>query len=289
MKGDFMNRRMFLKRLLLGTAAVGAIGMGYSIQAERFRYETVRQRIIMPRLPAAFNGIRIVQISDIHLGYHYTADDFRIVVEKVAQERPDLICFTGDLYDFSIGEDAALCVSLLQSLAAPLGKFAILGNHDYYTGVEQTREILHTGGFTLLRNEHRILQRGEELFCIAGVDDLMGGYPNMDQTLKGINTVDEGSTAPFTLLMAHEANFADKAAQYQVDLQLSGHSHGGQIRLPFFGAMVKPPYGDKYVSGLYRVPGSEMLVYTNRGIGTTKLPFRFLCRPEITILTLAKG
>lgn len=133
---------------------------------------------------------------------------------------------------------------------------------------------MSASGFTLLINRHVFIRRREEYLHIAGVDDVLHGKPDLVKALHGLKENDP------TLLLAHEPDFADAAARYKnVVLQLSGHSHGGQIRLPFIGHLVVPPMARKYVMGLYEVGASNMLLYTNRGIGTTSFPVRLNCRP----------
>jgi predicted MPP superfamily phosphohydrolase len=278
-----ITRRSFLKRGLFamaGLLASAGLVSTYASYVEPRWYEIKRIKLTFPRLPESFRGTRIVHFSDVHLGHHFDLQNLRVVITTIMGENPDLICFTGDLFDSSISEDPDQTSELLSQLKAPLGQWSILGNHDYYVGSLKTKALLKKGGFTTLVNEHTFLNKGRDSIRLIGVDDMWNGKPNLALALKG------AKSSAFSLLLSHAANFADTAAQHPIDLQLSGHSHGGQVRLPIVGAVTTPPYGDKYVMGHYQVKGSNLQVYTNRGVGTTSLPIRFLCRPEITVITL---
>jgi predicted MPP superfamily phosphohydrolase len=275
-----MSRRKFL---LKGAAAIFSgmgLSVGYSIFGERFWYETKHITLPLKRLPSAFSGMRMVQFSDIHLGKHFKMESFSDVIAKIKQLKPDLLCFTGDLFDANQGYPSEDVIPLLSQLEAPYGKWAVLGNHDYRSGVRKVADLLKRSGFTLLVNEHAVLENKNQRFHIVGVDEMLHGKPNLHMAMA------EDHDQPFTLLLAHEPDFADRTSGFSIDLQISGHSHGGQVRLPFVGALSTPTYGEKYVEGLYKVKDSMLQVYTNRGIGTTLIPVRFMCRPEITVFTL---
>lgn len=278
-----ITRRSFLKRsLFAGTGLLAASGLlaGYGFGIEPSWYEVSPVRLTFDRLPAAFHGKRIVQFSDVHIGEYYDLSHLRVVVDLINEQKPDILVFTGDLFDYKVTEDPEKTAEMLASLHAPLGKWAVLGNHDYYVNVKAIQNILRSGHFSTLINSHSTIQLGGSAIQIAGVDDMTKGKPNVQAALQGANS------DLFTLLLSHSANYADIAAKEPIDLQLSGHSHGGQIRLPLLGAVVTPPNGNKYVMGHYVVEGSKLQIYTNRGIGTSYAPVRFLCRPEITVITL---
>ncbi|MBP1961713.1 metallophosphoesterase [Paenibacillus aceris] len=280
-----ISRRNFLKKgaVLAGSllAAGGLVG-SYSSYIEPKWYDFTRITLSFERLPNSFHGLKLVQFSDLHIGHHFNLQDLEHIVTLINKEKPDILTFTGDLFDAQITEDPALTSKLLASLEAPLGKWAVLGNHDKWVDTNQTLPILQEGGFqTLLNAFNKIAYKGQSI-QIAGVEDKLTGKPDITKTLHGANA------QMFTLLLSHCPDFANEAAAFPIDLQLSGHSHGGQVRLPVVGALFTPLQGKNYVMGLYEVPNSKLLVYTNRGIGTTFLPFRFLCRPEITVITLEK-
>ncbi len=276
-----LSRRQFLTRV--GLSAIGAAALltpGYSFFLERFWVETTHLNLTMAKLPKTFNSLRVVQISDLHLGYYYNVHNLESIVHRVNKLKPDLICFTGDLVHDSL-DGIEKSIPALQSLQARVAKFAIFGNHDFLAGdPERVQATLEKGGFQFLRNSHITLTKGNHSIHIAGMDDLFGGHPDGKQTLAGI------PPEAFTLLLAHEPDLADWEVPRPVDLMLSGHSHGGQIRVPFYGAIYRPDGAKHYIEGLKMFLDSDMLLYVNRGIGCTFLPFRFNCRPEITVFNL---
>jgi predicted MPP superfamily phosphohydrolase len=163
--------------------------------------------------------------------------------------------------------------------------YAVPGNHDYWTDIDQVAAELGAAGLTLLRNESRRLEAADgadAALWLVGLDDVMERHHDLEAALAGV-PVDEP-----VLLLVHEPDFADEAARapHHLVLQLSGHSHGGQVNLPILGRPVLPWLGRKYPAGLRSVTGSGLQVYTNRGIGLIAPPLRFNCRPEVTLLTL---
>ncbi|SFL92865.1 hypothetical protein SAMN03159341_11221 [Paenibacillus sp. 1_12] len=279
-----MNRRNFLKKSLFSLASLiltPFAGYIYSRYAEPGWLHTKEISIQLKRLPAAFDGIRVIQFSDVHLGFHHTVEQLDKLVDHIQSLQPDLICFTGDLFDYSVGSDATSAVQVLSRLKAPLGKGAVLGNHDYYgKETDKIKRILLDSGFALLVNEAIPLKRGSSTIWLSGVDDMWDGKPDLQKALQSV------PKSACTLLLSHCPDFADIALQHSVDLQLSGHSHGGQVRLPFYGHLYTPAYGSKYADGYYSLGEGKLQVYTNRGIGVSVLPIRFFCRPELSVFTL---
>ncbi|WP_136608424.1 metallophosphoesterase [Paenibacillus dokdonensis] len=278
-KSGMMTRRAFLKR---GGAVILGAGMltgGDAWLWEPRQLEVTRLTLRCSRLPAVFDGLVIAQFSDLHLGFHSRESDIVQLAEAVEAESPDMICFTGDAVDS--GTDAMPdYIPVLSSMKADLGKYAILGNHDYLVHPDRVKDMLHMAGFKVLRNEHALVDHQGESIAVVGLDDQLMGQPDPEQ---GLRDVPEGL---FTLLMMHEPDYADTAALYPFDLQISGHSHGGQVRLPFLGALLTPPGSRRYIMGKYAIGDRSMPLYVNRGIGETHLPVRFLCKPELTIFTL---
>ncbi|UVI27914.1 metallophosphoesterase [Paenibacillus spongiae] len=278
-----MTRRRFLKWVAGSGLAAAAAAPAYSYYVERNWVEvnTVAIPMFDGNQKHPFRGTRIVHFSDVHFGYHFDKDDLIQVINRIERLKPDLICFTGDLVDDGT-EGLSQCTDMMMSLQAPLGKFAVLGNHDYgIEGRSGVSDFWKKTGFRLLLNRHAAIEKGGSRLIVAGVDDLMLGQPDLERALGGTLPEDK------VILLAHEPDFADTAADWpQVKLQLSGHTHGGQIRLPFIGHLIAPPHGKKYVDGLYHAGAAQLPVYTNRGIGTTTLPIRFWCRPELTVLEL---
>ena len=282
-----LTRRDFLK--VVGVAAldfflvgVGSAGYGYLMEPNWIKVETVRLKL--PRLSRKFSGLRVAQISDIHMGGWMNFERLQRAADLVIEQEPHLLLITGD---FLIGHDSAAIsqqtiedlITALSRLAAFCPTFAVLGNHDYWTDAETVRRILSSSGITELNNTVFTLQREDERLHLCGVDDIWEGYARLDDVLAQLK---EGGAA---ILLAHEPDFADtSAATGRFDLQLSGHTHGGQVVLPFVGPPILPHLGRKYPSGLYKV--GEMFQYTNRGIGMARLPLRINCPPEITLFVL---
>ncbi|MFG6116851.1 metallophosphoesterase [Halobacillus sp. MO56] len=281
-----MNRRSFIKRTLGSLLALFGLSGGTYYYARYMEPDmlTVQEETIQnPKIPDSFQNFKIVQFSDTHVGFHYNLEQLEKVVDQINGLEPDLILFTGDLVDKpNAYEWDGRIVEVLKKLQAPNGKFWIYGNHDHGGyGTDVVKKKMDQSGFKLLKNENTAIKKGQDSFILAGVDDIMLGKPDMDKTLEGVYERE------FVLLMVHEPDYADHAAAYPVDVQLSGHSHGGQIQIPFIGYLVTPPHAEKYVEGRHTVGGLEL--YVSRGLGTTRLPYRFLCKPEITLHTLTNS
>ncbi len=275
-----MAPRGRVRRLAGAAALIGAGGLLYAREVEPRRLEVVRLELTLPRLAAAFDGYRIVQIGDLHLDDWSKPERLDHIAEMVNEERPDLVVVTGDFASYSARRlDTGRLVGALRRLSAPDGVLAILGNHDYLADVKLIRRCIREAGLTELINEVVTLERGGSELHVAGIDDVMEGRSRLDLVLGELP--EEGAA----VMLAHEPDFADVAAATgRFDLQLSGHSHGGQVRVPLLGRAVLPPFSQRYTRGLHRVGG--MLLYTNRGLGTVHARLRFGCRPEITALTL---
>lgn len=273
-----MNKGLQGLAALIGCGFLAAV---YSYGWERNWLEVTRLSVTVPELPEAFRGTKLVHFSDVHLGHYFETEDLKRAVALIVKESPDLICFTGDLVEDSTRSLWAT-VPVLAQLQAPLGKYAVLGNHDYRVGEQNAvRSALTAAGFEVMDNRNlRVDKQGSTLY-VAGVDDVLLGVPDLSRALYGIPPNET------IILLAHEPDFADEASLSPVHLQLSGHSHGGQVRLPIIGHLLTPKLARKYVQGLYEVGENKMPLYTNRGLGTTQLPIRFFCRPEVTVLTLA--
>ncbi len=264
-------------------AAAALLGAGcylYGREVEIRRVEINPLTLTLPRLAPEFDGYRIVQIGDIHLDDWTKPERLRGIVEKVNAQRPDLVAIMGDFASRSAKQlDTRRLTGALRELRARDGVLTILGNHDYLTGVELIRHCIREASVTELVNDVHTLRRGGATLHVAGIVDVMEGGSRLDLVLRDLP--DSGAA----ILLAHEPDFADvSAATGRFDLQLSGHSHGGQVRVPLLMRLALPPFSQRYTSGLYRVDG--MLQYTNRGLGFVDMRLRFLCRPEITVLTL---
>jgi predicted MPP superfamily phosphohydrolase len=264
---------------------LGTGGWAYAHDVEPRWVDVESLDLELPRLAPEFDGYRVAQISDLHADDRMTPERLAEVVGLVNGEGPDLVAITGDFVtsnDFggtALRGIAPRLTSVLSGLRAPDGVVFVLGNHDHWTDPEMVLGLVSESGATDLNNRHRTIRRGEAELHLAGIDDFMGGRDRLDLALEGLPG---RGTA---ILLAHEPDFADiSAATGRFDLQLSGHSHGGQVNVPLSGPPVLPPHAVRYPSGLYQVGG--MLQYTNRGIGTVPPRVRVNCRPEITVFTL---
>jgi uncharacterized protein len=262
--------------------SIGGVGSGYFADPDSFIVETVPLRL--PRLPRKFSGLRVAHISDIHMGGWINLERLQQVGELIIAESPDILVITGDFVIGSKPSDVSQqmiqdLITGLSHLAQRVPTFAVLGNHDYWTDETRIRSLLAASGIKDLTNSIFTLKRGAESLHICGVDDVWEGEVRLDEV---ISRLDDDSAA---ILLAHEPDFADtSAATGRFDLQVSGHSHGGQVVLPLLGPPILPYLGRKYPLGLYRV--GEMFQYTNRGLGTGRLPIRINCPPEVTIIVL---
>lgn len=282
------STQRFSRRQLLAGGALSLAALGlYSTEIERHFIEVVERTFHIRGLPEAFHGFRIAQISDIHL--EWFTEDFllRQAVAKINALKPDLVLTTGDyISNNSSGADnraaAAMphCGAILSTLECPL-RYASLGNHDVAVNSDAIVSVLTTYGMNPLVNRYVAIERSTQHIWLAGLDDAGVGRPNIDLA------VPERPDAP-VLLMCHEPDFVDVISRHRrsphIDLVLSGHSHGGQVRLPLVGAPALPTMGRKYPIGHYQLGNMQM--YVNRGLGTVGLPVRFNCPPEITHITL---
>lgn len=285
---------LLTRRKFLGTA--GAALVGTLLAADKWLIEEpnhpqlVRLEMPLPRLPEAFDGFRIAQLSDFHYDDFFCIHPIRRAIEMVNEINPDLVVLTGDFVTVTIlsdyihdGKKSALeaipCSKLLTQLRSRLGSLASLGNHDIGTDPRIVTDALQSHGIPVLRNaSHPIEQSGQRVW-ICGLDS-MEGLPDIKLALQGVPK-DE----PVIVLM-HEPDYADVVKNYPVDLQLSGHSHGGQIWLPGIGAPWLPGGAREYPRGQYTV--GKLPLYTNIGLGTIRAPVRINCTPEVTLITLRK-
>jgi predicted MPP superfamily phosphohydrolase len=231
------------------------------------------------------DGFTVALLSDFHYDPYFSVHPLRAAIPLVNQIRPDLIVLTGDFVSVpTIGDakKAALaaepCVRLLREMTAPHGLWAVLGNHDEDTDPAHIAAALEAENIHVLANHAHAIERDGARIWLAGVNDVFTRTADVPQTLRGV-PADEA-----VILMVHEPDFADVACRYPVDLQLSGHSHGGQIRIPLLPPLYLPSLAKKYVLGTYQV--GPMTLYTNAGLGTVLVPMRLNCPPEIALLTL---
>lgn len=279
-------QRITRRHFLIGSGAAAAGMALYSGEIARHEIDLTPRTLAISNLPNAFQGFRIVQISDIHLDEFTEPFFLERVVHNVNALNPDMVLLTGDFVThgsltFLNGRHAAFhCGEILSTLTCPL-RYACLGNHDVAVSAPLVIEALTTNGIPVLVDEHIPIERNGSRLWLCGVNDPGTTNPRLE---LAVPPLPDGPV----LLMAHEPDYADVVVQHPrghlVDVMLAGHTHGGQIRLPFLGPLVLPPMGKIYAEGLFRV--RNMQLYVNRGIGTVGLPFRLNCPPEITVFTL---
>ncbi len=268
-----LQRRHFIQAGVSGLAAAPLILSGYGAAYASKAYEIRELALPFGR------ALRVVQLTDIHAGLYMTRAEIRRYADQVAALEPDLFVLTGDYISNSI-EFLPDCVEEMARVHARYGTFATMGNHDRWFG--QQRNILalfRQHRITFLLNEHQVIQTEQGSLAVAGIDDLRSGYPNLAGALQGLDP------AIPTILLSHRPEIFPLAASYGVPLTLSGHYHGGQIKLGLPGlnlslAHLLTPYPE----GLYRIKDSHL--YVSRGIGTTFTPIRLNARPEVTLLRL---
>ncbi|GAA0613631.1 metallophosphoesterase [Virgibacillus siamensis] len=280
-----MNRRTFLKKSIGSLLALVGLSGGtyfYAREIETGMLQLKRDVIFSKKIPESFNQFKIVQFSDTHIGFHYSLEQLNEVVNTINNEEPDLVVFTGDLVDQANTYNwNDKLIKTLKKIQASNGKYWIYGNHDHGGyGTDIVKNTMDKAGFQLLKNSHTTIRNADGELILAGIDDVMLGDPNLRKTLTAANP------ELFTILLAHEPDYADQVVRYPVDMQLSGHSHGGQVRLPFIGDLYTPLYAEKYVEGKHSLNNGKLTLYVSKGIGTTRVPYRFLCKPEINIFTL---
>lgn len=265
----------------------------YSGEFARHALSVEEHTVHLDRLPDAFRGMRIAQISDIHY-MEFTESFFvRMVVDRLNQLKPDMVLITGDFVTYGpirfpptpVHKAFALhhmpeLASMLSRIEAPL-RYTSLGNHDQMVNGREIWHILMDHGLPCLYNRAIPLEKDGQRLWLVGLGSACLGAANPEQAIPPAAL--SGNEA--MIVMAHEPDILPEIAQYKADLMLSGHTHGGQIRVPFLRPAYLPEYGRRYVEGWFQY-GSTRL-YVNRGIGTIALPMRFNCPPEITVFTLA--
>ena len=287
------SRRAFLRLGILGS--LGLLG-GWGYVGSR-QTQLSKIPIWFPDLPIEWDGLKIAQITDIHAGPLVPPELIRQGVELIQSERPDLIVLTGD---FVHGETKFLwttvggfksehfedCLRELSVLSAPLGVWAVLGNHDHWSGPEVLKSIignLASLGVRTLRNETVNFQRNGQHLSLIGVDDYWEGPADLSQAMKGI------PQKSYRILLSHNPDINEdvEAQGLGINLIISGHTHGGQISLPFIGPPYPTPFNRRYLSGLVR--DGQRQTWISRGLGVFLLPVRLGCPSDVSVLTLRRG
>ncbi|MFY9910023.1 MAG: metallophosphoesterase [Candidatus Sulfotelmatobacter sp.] len=275
------RRRFLFSASLAGVAAVAGDGILLEPNFPRI----VRREFALTRLPERMDGFTIALLSDFHYDPYFSVHPLHAAIPMVNRLRPDLIVLTGDFVSkpsFGNPKKAAHaaepCAQLLRNMSAPYGLWAVLGNHDNDTDPDFVTAALEAHNIPVLANQSQAIEREGARFWLTGLNDVITDDADVPDALHSVPANEA------VVLLVHEPDFADIVSRYPVDLQLSGHSHGGQIRLPFLPPLYLPELAKKYVWGTYQVGG--LTLYTNPGLGTIEIPVRLNCPPEITLVTL---
>ena len=277
-----MSRRAFVQGGVVGILAAAGLTAVEIYQARFVNPYSPRLERVNLRLPSGaegLDGLKIGFITDTHVGPFIKIVDLERAVDLIRDESPDLILFGGDYISESprYAPDTATVLGRILS-EAPLGGYGVIGNHDLSVSRTRVQEALSTVGIPILRNQTSEISYKGSTLAIAGIDETLLGDPDPSATLAQVS---HGVPA---LALWHEPEFAEQAAQYGAFAQLSGHTHGGQIRLPGIGPVGLPVHGKRHVIGRSEADG--MQIYTSRGVGVYRPPARFNCPPEVTLLTL---
>lgn len=263
---------------IISIIIVGIIVYSFKIEPKRlitkeFEIELARENK---------ESIRVVQFSDVHLGPNYSLKQLDNLVNKINALEPDIIAFTGDLIDVASEFDGISEIgNILGKLNSKYGKYAVWGNHDYGGGgVRFYEDIMVKSEFKVLTNQNSLVELDSgQVITIIGLDDAMLGQPDIEKSYEGVDN------ESVKLLLLHEPDLVDKIETDRIDLALAGHSHGGQVVVPFFGPLVTPPFAKIYSKGMYELATNTHL-YVNSGIGTTNIPVRFWNPPELSVFDL---
>ncbi len=287
-----LARRRFLERAALAMTASPFVAGAYGMFYERINLEITHRRIKIPRLPGAFEGFRIAQLSDIHIGPFMAAEEIRRYVGIANRLKPELVALTGDFVTWDPSTQFAV-VDALAGFQAPLGVYGCLGNHEMWARVEDSiTRLFARRGIRILRGERALIESGGNVINLIGVDyqtrSPMGprGQRLVREYLQGVDRL----MAPGVpnILLSHNPNTFDRAAELGIDLSLAGHTHGGQVTLEFIHPDLSPSrLITPYVKGWFQKPGGQL--YVNRGIGTIGVPIRFGAPPEITVYELVRS
>lgn len=244
------------------------------------KIDLVEVDIELENLGWNFHNYRILNISDIHLGQWINPEYLDKLVDYINTLNYDLIVLTGDYFSYNFEDYEKSLEKSLKKLKSPEGKFGILGNHDHWMDSGKVREIFKNSDIYDLSNDVVLLEKGDDKVNLAGVDSCTVCCDNLDAVLAKLD-----ENAP-TILLAHEPDFALESSKTgRIDLQISGHSHGGQFIIPKFETTpFRGPNSTKYPVGLYKV--GDMIQYTSKGLGTNSFRIRINCKPEITLITL---
>jgi predicted MPP superfamily phosphohydrolase len=248
---------------------------------EPYNYHVSETDIFIKDLPERFEGFRITQLTDVHHSQIVSLNEVRKVVALAQQTKPDMFVLTGD-YTTSYRRFIEPCAETFAALRAPEGTWAVLGNHDHYTDPELTMRSLERNQVKVLNNANTTLRRGPDELQLSGVDDWTWSAADFSRAFYGLKR------ETTTILLSHQPRVLDLEETENVSLVLSGHTHGGQINLPLFGAPARFATSDlKFAHGLFRRRDTQL--YVSSGTGVIGLPVRLGVRPEIAVLRLRRA
>ena len=270
------------RRQLLGLGAAGALGAGYVGFGERYLFGVNHYPVAIRDLPPSLEGTRILQISDLHYGFLMGRYSVKRVLRKAQKVAADMIVLTGDYVGHPGGfADLQWVLDRFGELEARHGVHAVLGNHDHWAGsTDKAVAQMERLGISLHHRRHAIEAPDGRLW-LAGAGDLWEDLPRIDEVLDGVPE-DEPR-----IVLAHNPDTADVEWSARVDLMMSGHTHGGQVVIPFLGAPKLPVRNKRYSSGLIRAAKTQLFI--TRGLGWAILPVRFNCPPELAVLVLSRA
>ena len=276
-----LTRRQFLSGVAAAPLVAVSATAAYARLIAPHNYEVTETDILIRDLPERFEGFRITQLTDVHHSRILGLDEVQRVVELTRRTKPDLIVLTGD-YTTTYRRYIEPCAEVLGGLSAPEGVWAVLGNHDHYTDPELTTRALVRHHIAVLNNANTSIRRGPDAIQLAGIDDWSWNGTDWTRAFYGLNR-----KLP-SVLLSHQPIVLDFEEAQTAALILSGHTHGGQIKLPFIGVPARFATMDlKYASGLFSRGQTQL--YVSRGTGVIGLPVRFGARPEIAVLRLRRA
>ena len=292
-----LRRRYFLRTATYAAGALPLAGVLYGFAVERFEFEVYRVDVPIPGLSYGLDGLRILQLSDIHASNYMPIAQVRRIVDKARALSPDIIMITGDLLT-GRADPLEDCVAELSRLRAPLGVWGCNGNHEIYTHTqEQAAQLFRGHGMTMLRQQSALLTWRGAKFNLIGVDYQRQHWFNSQSSpmLEGVESLVRPSMP--NILLSHNPNAFARASEMGIDLMLAGHTHGGQVQVEILDHRISPArFITPYIAGLYRRPMSREMgplfrgryasAYVSRGLGTIGTPLRLGVPPEITLLTL---
>jgi predicted MPP superfamily phosphohydrolase len=276
-----LTRREFLSGLAAAPLVAVSATSAYASLIAPHNYEVTNTDIFIRNLPDRFEGFRITQLTDVHHSRIVDLKEVYRTVELAQQTKPDLFALTGD-YTTSYRRFIEPCAEALGLLSAPEGTWAVLGNHDYYTDAELTTRALERHHIVVMNNANTTIRRGPDVFQLAGIGDWSWNANDWVRAFYGLDP------KPPTVLLSHQPIVLDQDQAQKAAVILSGHTHGGQIRLPIIGAPARFVTAHmKYANGLFRRGQTQL--YVSRGTGVIGLPVRLGVRPEIAVLRLRRA